>query len=284
MNPEEKTSPVKENSPLHALRTYAGDVEESLAKNKTSLTSIVIDEQKRREKNPEDVQKQQTTNKFFVVLGGTFLLVGIVVLWAVYYTRSQIPVVAVEKIKTLIAFSEEKKIILGNATRDQVLGKLITEKQSFKLPVNSVLYINMVNASNTPVQVSEILSLLAPRMPSALSRSFDSKYMLGVYSFDINTPFILLSTSDYATSFAGMLSWEEEMTNDIGAWFGVFGTSTPKFQDEELRNKDLRVFKNENGNTILLYSFLDKDTLLITGNENIFSAILGKYLIQKAIP
>ena len=74
------------------------------------------------------------------------------------------------------------------------------------------------------------------------------------------------------------------MTNDIGAWFGVFGTSTPKFQDEELRNKDLRVFKNENGNTILLYSFLDKDTLLITGNENIFSAILGKYLIQKAIP
>ncbi len=145
-----------------------------------------------------------------------------------------------------------------------------------------------MDASGTPATSDALLELLAPRMSPSLVRSFDAPYMLGVYSFDRNAPFIILGTTDYATSYAGMLGWETDAVSDVGSLFNIspetFASSTPVFQDEAFRNEDLRVLKDGNGNTILLYSFLDKNTLLITSNENIFTAILGKYLIQKAAP
>ena len=69
------------------------------------------------------------------------------------------------------------------------------------------------------------------------------------------------------------------MVTDLAPIFGIRSTSTPyTFTDEELRNKDLRIVTDEIGKTILLYSFIDKNTILITSHEAIFNALLGKYL------
>ena len=121
-------------------------------------------------------------------------------------------------------------------------------------------------------------------MPSELSRSFDKKFMVGIYSFDTNEPFIILKTSDYGASYAGMLKWEKEMSRDLGEIFSLPATlyGAP-FIDEEYKNKDLRVLRNTDGKVAMLYSFIDKNTLLITANENVFSAILGKYVISQQV-
>ena len=122
-------------------------------------------------------------------------------------------------------------------------------------------------------------------MPPSLLRSFEEKYMLGVYSFDTNEFFIILKTSDFATSFAGMLKWEADLQKDIGVLFDIeqnASTTINIFVDRSLKNKDLRILKDSVGNTLLLYSFVDKNTLIITKNETVFGAILPKYLIQKA--
>jgi hypothetical protein len=81
-----------------------------------------------------------------------------------------------------------------------------------------------------------------------------------------------------------MLKWEKTMAQDLGGLFEIpadTGTSTEIFLDEALRNKDLRILQDNGGKTILLYSFIDKQTLLITKNENVFNAILAKYLTSK---
>ena len=81
-----------------------------------------------------------------------------------------------------------------------------------------------------------------------------------------------------------MLKWEKDMVSDVGKLFGISvnASSTPQtFVDQERRNKDLRVLKDENGKVILLYSFIDNNTLLITKNENVFGAVLSKFLISQ---
>jgi hypothetical protein len=76
-----------------------------------------------------------------------------------------------------------------------------------------------------------------------------------------------------------MLEWEKNMPKDLGTIFEISPEDlvNPEFKDESIRNKDLRVLVGENRKTVLLYSFLDKNTILITKNEDAFNAILGKY-------
>ena len=110
--------------------------------------------------------------------------------------------------------------------------------------------------------------------------------MLGTYSFDTNALFLILSINDYPSAYAGMLKWEPNILSDIGGLFEVraqASTTKLEFSDEALQNKDLRIVKDLNGNTLFLYSFIDKNTLVLTTNENILTAIMGKYLLSKMV-
>ena len=290
MPPEEKnpkTSLEQIKTPIKSLRTYQGDVDEILSKGKESATTILVAEQKRKELIPHTQIVARSSifrNKLFIVVGMVLFFLGIITIITVYYVRSNEQVMVVQKTKALIGFSEEKTFALTGLSGKQLATKILSEKQTFKLPPNSVLYLNTLGENTDQAAVSDVLKLLAPRMPSSLSRSFEDKYMLGIYSFDKNEPFIIFTTKDFPSSFAGMLKWEKDMPLDLGEIFkipeGLMETSS-LFEDEALRNKDLRVLRDTNKNTILLYSFIDKNTLVITSNENIFTAIIGKYLISK---
>ena len=290
MNPEEKVeqkeNPEKKEG-LKSLRTYEGDVQEIMAKNKTSISSIVAAEQNRRDRtmiNTEGEIENRAKNKFYILAGSLLLILGLITLGAVYYIHSNnTKETTVKKNKTIISFAQESVVPVTNSTREQMLNTIIREKKSFTMPVNSVLYLNTSDQLHTPANIESVFTLLAPRIPPTLARSFGSQYMIGIYSFDTNEPFILLTTDDYGNSYAGMLKWEPDIVRDIGVLFGARtenGTSTPNFQDRSLKNRDLRIFKNDSGKTTLLYSFIDKHTLVITTNENIFSAILSKYLLS----
>lgn len=290
MNPEEKENkpPLEQVlKPVKSLRTYQGDVEEAISKNNYSSADIFLAEQQKKSslvgislirQNPE------LKRKLYLTFGIILLVLGIGIVTTVYYIRSSEKTIVEQRTKALIGFSQEKVLSVTATTRERLINQLLDEKNSFSLPVNSILYINTANASGTPADIENVLALLSPKMPGSLSRSFSPKYMIGIFSFDTNEPFIILTTEDLALSFAGMLKWEKDMVSDVGKLFGIIvnASSTPStFLDQERRNEDLRVLKGEDGKIILLYSFIDNDTLLITKNENIFSAILSRFLISQ---
>ena len=282
MEPEK----TETRTPIKSLRTYQGDVEEALSKGNASAGTIMIAEQKRREREQAKTGGpiSPKRNKLFMITGAVLVLIGILSVGAIYYIKSKEQVVLIQKTKTLISFGEEKTIPVASSTRMGFIKNLVAEKNSFKLSVNSVLYIDTTGTDGAPANISSVLSLLGPNMPASLVRSFENKYMIGVYSLDTNAPFIILTTNDFASSYAGMLKWEKDMVTDLGGLFGIIQDTSPSldtFSDEALQNKDLRVLKDPLGKIVLLYSFIDKNTLVITGGENVFTAITGKYLISK---
>ena len=107
--------------------------------------------------------------------------------------------------------------------------------------------------------------------------------MVGIYSYDTVEPFIILTTDDYGASYSGMLKWEGSMIKDLGKIFSLDTEKTYTFSDEYTKNKDLRVIKDDNNNIIFAYSFIDKDTLVITKNEKIIGAIVNKIISSKTI-
>lgn len=281
MNPEN----IPEKKPIKALRTFAGDVEDILSKNKSSSATIMIAEQKRREERPDLAPPKISTeirNKTFFITGSALVFLSLIVVGGIYYYLNINPVTTVSiEDRPLISVSKEKTLELSG-TKEQFLAKIISEKNVFSMPANSVLDIKIVGVLKTKVDTESFLKFIAEKIPSDLSRSFDKKYMIGIYSFDTNEPFIILKTNDYGASYSGMLKWERDMSKDLGGLFSVssslYGAT---FVDEEYKNKDLRVLKDLNGKAVMLYSFIDKSTLLITTSENVFSAIVGKYVISQ---
>lgn len=282
MNPEENTN----QKPIKALRTYAGDVEEALNKTKSSAATIMLAEEKRREERPEmaPARREVSTerNRLYLVLGVVMLFLAISVVGTVYYLRSNQKIQVTEQAKALVSFSQESKILIASSTRDSLIQRILSERSSFTMPANSVLYINTSDAGGDPVPAEMFLTRISPHIPGDLARAFDGKYMFGMLSYDTNASFMIFKTSSYDIAYSGMLRWEKGMIEDLGRIFSLpenmIGTETP-FVDEEYNNRDLRVLRSSDGQQVLLYTFLDKNTVIITVNNNDLKAIIEKYTL-----
>jgi hypothetical protein len=289
---ENKTPESEVHTNVKSLRTFQGDVDEVLSKGKTTPATILVAEQNRNRERPDlapppSEQSTESRNKLFITLGFVLLFIGAVTLSGVYYFKSKEQVVIIQKTKALIAFNEEKDIPMLNLTRDDLITKIIYEKSGFKLKSGSILYINVVDELNNSVKASNIFPILTTNMSGPLLRSFDDKYMIGVYYDNLKDMFIVIKISDYASAFAGMLKWEKDAPSDIGKVFGfsqiINEQQNKNFEDEAFRNKDLRVLKDTNNTTQFLYSFIDKETLVMTTNENTLTEIINKFAIANQV-
>src|ERR1700733_4737111 len=132
---EQKPEPTADEHHVKSLRTYQGDIEEALAKNNGSISSVVIAEQKRREKTldePVQQAKSQTRNKFFLFIGIILALIGIISVAIVYsYVTGMNHVVVVQKVTTPITYSQEDDLPVALATRATLVATLQKETQSF---------------------------------------------------------------------------------------------------------------------------------------------------------
>ncbi len=272
-------------SPLKSLRTYQGDIEAVIGQKNISIASIAIAEERRREHNREEIPTPslQVKNKLFLTIGSILLVGGCVVVGVFYYIRSHSTTLVQVRTETLINYSKEIIVPTKNTSREELIRLITQNKKYLDLPVNSILYLSP--GTLTP-DVQNVIDFIAPNAPTLFSRSLDPDYMIGIYAYDVDAPFILLTTSDYARTYSGVLKWEDGMVSDLGEIFSIPNqtVSTPYvFHDESIRNKDLRFIRDQNDKTILVYGFLDPHTLLITQNENVFTALLGKFITTKMV-
>jgi hypothetical protein len=159
---------------------------------------------------------------------------------------------------------------------------------------------------------AEFFYAINSRAPDLLVRSFDPTFLLGVYAFTPRDMFAVFRVSSYDSAFAGMFEWEPNIESDIGdifinkkdrvdrdigtlsqvntstatgtgtsttassttqgSPFGVF--SQRRFMDKVLSNKDARVLVDLNGKESMLYTFLDKETLVIATSEKSLKEII----------
>lgn len=159
----------------------------------------------------------------------------------------------------------------------------------------------------------EFFTIINSRAPNGLLRSLDPNFLLGVYAFTPREMFAVFKVNSYDAAFAGMFEWEPSIESDIGDIFinkkervarslntlsAVKSTSTPpdgnsttdasstvqsspfgvfsqrKFIDKVLSNKDARILVDTDGKEAMLYTFIDKETLVIATSEKSLKEII----------
>ncbi len=272
---------------LSPIRTFKSDMARAVQEEGVSISKIALSEQARGRLGAKaDAPKPRRSPWLLVVMLIVVLAAagGGAYWWFIYMPAH--PAVTAPNPDALVVpnsliFTEKSKAIALAGNPTELLQK-ITKEIDANLPAGGTVE-NIYFTKNKEVQgftaVRESLSLV---MPDPLIRSLTDQFMFGVTA-TTNEParFLVLKTRDYSLAYAALLSWETSITESLLPLLrGSSPTGSERtavFTDRLILNKDVRILRVGTGSTILLYTFLDPQTILITQNEAAFQEIFTRY-------
>ncbi|MDD5050570.1 MAG: hypothetical protein PHV93_02395 [Candidatus Pacebacteria bacterium] len=290
--------PVKTG--VSALRTYQDDIAGAVNKEKASMITIALAEAKKREQNVTIAKESSFSgrNVWITVVSIilVFLAVGIVLFF--HFEQKPVPIAETRIAENPILIADSEKIIpVQNLSKQTILSALTTERQADSGEIGSVENVRLQTGDTLKrnVTAGEFLSSLSPTIPANLLRAMSPTYVFGIHVFKRNEPFIILKVDSYQNAFAGMLNWEQTLFKEVGPLFldeapkasdfapgGKYGNGT--WSDAIIGNSDSRAVEDkETGKYVFLYSFLDKNTILITTNEDTVKEVANRIRARELI-
>ena len=199
-------------------------------------------------------------------------------------------------IPTFVSTNIQNEVVLFEPfSRVTLIDTIEFERGNLAQPAGSVAHLHFIQSmlgNDTPLIAKDFLAVLAPTAPGSFTRSLEPEFTFGFHNRETNEPFLVAKTRFFENAFAGMLQWEARMRFDLAPLFGnpaatasrvsedtAFGksvTGSTTFVDMVIQNKDTRALLDENERIVLLYSFIDRETIVITTNTDTFKEILGR--------
>lgn len=133
------------------------------------------------------------------------------------------------------------------------------------------------DGAKRPATSQEFLTFMRARLPENTKRALDEHMTIGSVSTGTSEPFIILTSSNFDLLFTGMMAWEQNIQFDLEPIFGIASGSPVSFRDAVRRNASTRILHDLEGNEILLYSFIDQNTVVITTSSEALSAIVSQF-------
>ncbi len=303
--------PKPEEGGVKPLQTYRGDIESVVQDKNVSVLSIATAEAQRRgtqQMGSQEPGSHAPAQSSWLKTAGLYTL-GLLLLAGAsgalaYILQRPTSVNTPQAIVTpFIAVDDTKDItISADTTRLSLMSSLTAAKDSTSLALGLISRLLVTVASTTPsgpvlqaVDAQSFFSLIAPNMPPALVRTIRPTYLLGVHIFSTNAPFLIMSVDSYEQAYAGMVAWEPYMQQDLAPLFNTpakihipeegLASSTPSadskfiqtgFVDSIVENHDARVIQNGTGDISLLWTFLDRNTLVVATNGTTVREIISR--------
>jgi hypothetical protein len=292
-NTESKTSENEPNQ-LKQIRTFQGDVAEALKSQRESLVSIQQTEHLRKKTLQSDTDDSlEDTNKrktFFLLLLGSFLLFilsagGVWFGYSQFIKKSSTPI-ATAPSNRFVSSSQEVTINLReNTSRGNlidILSGAASGSADGEIKHIIITKENTERNENYLLPTDELLKILETKVPPNLARAFDPLFMFGTLG---ESRFLIIKLTSFENAFAGILTWEKDLKQDIGPLFstaGLLRNLSPEtdFIDITDNNKDVRAITLGN-QPILLYSFLDNNILIITDKIDTLRTLIDRITREK---
>lgn len=281
----------KNNSNIKTIHTYASDMAEAIANEQASMVKIALAEQNKK-------QKEIAVNNFVQAkkINFVFIFIGILLIIGAYFlitflnkksNENNVHEVVTKEIPTII--HADKQVILNN----DVIGKEETAKiiqEEVKKGDNpdsmKALILKDDSAENFLKQIGSSAS-------GAFVRSL-GKFMLGTYTKKQGGTkshlFLIIETKNYDQAFAGMLTWEKTLFDEMFSIFGIDVNQdrsvlfSKNFEDLLIDNNDARIIKDNTGQAVLYYMFIGKNNLVITDDIDTIKEITKRIRTQSIKP
>lgn len=119
------------------------------------------------------------------------------------------------------------------------------------------------------------------KLPDDLTRYVRDNFFFGILdNGETKSRFLIIETSFFAQAWSAMLNWERYMSSDLGPLLKTIDDSRATWSDKVVSNKDTRIERGPNGNTILIYGFINEETIVIARDEATFTAVFERLINQ----
>ncbi|HEY4511519.1 MAG TPA: hypothetical protein VJH55_01630 [Candidatus Paceibacterota bacterium] len=284
---------------LRPLRTFEGDVADAVKNKNASVVKIAVAESVKKQKSQETLEPPTPVFKNLAIFLMSLLMVGgggYLVYTFYYVPKTVAPATREFAVESLVVPDTQKEFPVSAANAGTIGQAILDTKTGMNKTLHAVteLYFTQTqNSVKSLIESSIFVNLLSPNIPSPFVRSLSPRFMFGFHEFNGTHPFLILKTTFYQSAFAGMLKWEETVADDLNTLFirpslianteagkpsttADFLRRSKPFVDVVIKNKDVRMLTDEYEHPILLYTFADKDTIILTTNEFTLKEILDR--------
>lgn len=301
MDPENNQNQIPQSeaaSPKPIVRTYQSDLAAALKQKKGSIVGIAAAEERRRQEQavvfPTDTEAARKKQRLLVVAVALAVL-GIGVLGFLFFAQKQKETtptgMAAITAPSIIFVNTQKEISIDGRDRSALVLETAKELKGANIRldfIEQLFFTKTEGAIKTSVPVRDFFSLVVEHIPPALLRAFEGDYLFGIHAFNGNTPFLIIRLNSFENAFSGMLKWEKFMADDILPLFGKTEelkalAGETHFEDSVFANQDTRVLRNRTGDISLLYAFPDRETLVISTDQDTFKEVIDRLKTPKPV-
>ena len=289
-------------SPIH---TYTSDFADRIDEKKASTFSVLAAEADAKKKAPIKNKKRDLAP---IISGVLLVVVGVLgVGGASWYVLNMRAVPGAALSVPSLVFADEHMKLAGSGTE---LMQALADAADQPLVGGNVLITYLSESTTTPkgvtietpLQGGALIRALQLPAPDILLRNVAPVSTVGIVSAGVESrPFFIFRVTSYERTFAGMLAWESTIGRDLAPLYPSYsaptvnpeasklnlGTSTPVsaatppvmlayFADAVVASHDVRVLKDSAGNTLMLYGYADKSTLILARDEAAFTTLLAR--------
>ena len=296
----------RSSSIVSPLRTLKDDLQSIVREQKISLVRAVsLEEEKRHgQEHLEPEQKEIRTKRSRRTLGiifaaGIFVILGGGALFGVFYVAQQQAAVPAPPQSSILFAEQTVTFPLDNQSAQSLKNELSQARTKQLGSLGSITrVIPTVAATSTggsaqavPATLAQFFSALGMNPPEELLSAIGPQFFFGFHIVDTNAPLFVIPVTSYDHAFAGMLAWEPTMDQDLAPVFTSVSPTTEvnglpvqrTFEDEVLRNYDVRELTDDQDNVVLYYSFPTPDILIIAQSPYSFTEILSRLQAEREL-
>ncbi len=281
------------------IKTYESDFTAHVKETGAAPATIIAAEQDSEQQPIVEVEQVQSKKNFiYIITGFVLVLLGLSgVLFAyIRFVDSPVPILVQGAVAPI--FVDEKQEVSGTGN---LLLQAISQSVSHNLAPSTV---RLIYTASSTMQGNSIFTALPISVPDIVRRNISAEgSMAGIVNTGKSSgygtggsqsAFFILSVLAYRDTFAGMLSWERTMPSNLSGLFPaypapVISTTTPVatttsesqtsalgFRDEVVNNHDVRVYRDSQNRSVMLYGYWDQATLVIARDPEVFKEIIGR--------
>jgi len=267
----------EDRSKIPALRTLKTDTAEFVQKGGVSLVDIAAEEAKKRGLRPDEGNGKIPFKKIILIIIGAFVVIGLGLAGSWFFTKNQQEEQATQLLaQPILAADDQIEVSLDLEEPQKFLNNL-------QNAIGSQIRLNHLLNIFVALDSGEFLRMIGANPPQDFLYSLDSKFMLAKFYFAKDWPILVFKIRDYDSAFAGIIKWERFMAMDLQGLFPSpnLNNTNNFFEDKVIQNHDTRILNDKDGNSVLIYSFINRNYLVLTTNEEPLKEIFRRFSLPQ---
>ncbi|MBI1999558.1 MAG: hypothetical protein HYS74_02855, partial [Parcubacteria group bacterium] len=276
-------------SPIPALRTFRSDAERYVKEKGITLSEITAKEVVSGHlRYAEDGSERMRFTKRMILLAAlalVLLLSSTALMVRLFRGDGNGAPVLVSRPEAIPLVTPEQTVplVMPEGDRGALLGSF-QEKIKQPLPENRLVFFPVFEqtggGAERLVSAQRFFAILGITPPSDIERALGNAFQWSVLPAQgINHLLLVFSSTQPSRALAGMLRWELTLMRDLRPLYSSrvnTDTGLGAFTDTVMDNNDVRVLRNNKGTPVLLYTFFNKNLLLIASSAETLERAIGR--------